>query len=281
MRELRAEGTEIPDIPIEWDDDRPTLPEPIPACRVHVEKPVASYTLPPTPGRILIVPDTHAPFHDRLVWGAMLDWAHRNGPWATVIHLGDLADFYSVSDHDKDPRRAHNLVEECAVTNNLIADLNKLGAAHRVFCKGNHEYRLDRYLMRQAPALLGAVSLDGLLHLDGWLQVPYGQMARVGNLHATHDVGKSGQNATQQTAAAVGHNVVFGHTHRAQLLYFGTALGERYVSATCGWLGDTAAADYVSTTVKAQWQHAFGVAEMDARGDFGLQLKPIVAGRVL
>lgn len=267
--------------------DRPTIPEPLPACRIHVEKPADNYTFDPLDlgselERILILPDTHAPFHDPYAWDTAMRFAKKWRPH-TLIHLGDLADFYSVSDHDKDPRRANNLLEECSTTNELLDELDDLGAQRKIFCTGNHEYRLERYLMRHAPALLGIASVDTLLDLSkrGWSVIPYAMHGRVGKLYVTHEAGKAGQNAVQQMAVAVGASIAFGHTHRLQVQYFGSILGDRHVSATCGWLGDKAAARYVSEIAKAPWQLGFATAIMERSGCFELQARPIVDYRVL
>lgn len=232
--------------------------------------------------RLLIIPDTHAPFHDARAWDVMMRFARAWKP-TRIRHLGDLNDFYSVSSHDKDPRRALTLEDETKVTRDLLDDLGNLKVTDKVLHKGNHEDRLDRYLMRQAPALLGVVSLDKLLDLRerGWKSLPYGDHFRTGNLFSVHDVGRSGQQATHQTAVAVGHNIVFGHTHRMQMEYFGTALGERYVAATCGWLGNVEEATYVSRIVRASWQLGFATAVMDKKGDFQLTLRPIVDYKVI
>lgn len=294
MRELRDERSAgrrdlFEDIPVDWDgDDTPTNPEvQLPGCRIHVEKPVDNHryetlATPGNPDKILIVPDVHSPYVDYVAWRAMMGFARQWRP-TTIKVLGDFADFYSVSFFDKDPKRASNLLEECKVANALLDELDDLGAQRKLFCEGNHEARASRYIRQRAPALEGAVTLDGLFGFQrrGWLFLPYGELARVGNLHIAHDVGKSGANAAAQAAVTVGHSICTGHTHRASLTYFGTALGERYVSATAGWLGDVAAADYANTTVKATWQHAFATATMDEVGDFALQIHPIVRGRVI
>jgi hypothetical protein len=278
-------GLEVPILNDRWD--RPTPAEPIPACRVHVEKPVANYTLPALDcgkelERILLIGDVHAPFHDKYAWDAMMKFARQWRPH-TIIQEGDFGDFYSVSDHDKDPRRANNLLEECKATNALFDELDDLKPERKIFDEGNHCWRLERHLMSKSSALLGAVTIDGLFHLQerGWMHVPYMSYGRIGNLHHTHDVGKSGANAVRQTAAAVGHSIAFGHCHRLEQIYFGTVLGERYTAACVGWLGDVAAANYVSEVVKAQWQHGFATALMDKGGDFELQLRPIVNYRVI
>ena len=232
--------------------------------------------------RILLLPDTHSPFHDRWAWDAAMSFARKWRP-TTLVHVGDFADFYSVSDHSKDPSRAHNLLEECKTTKALRSELDDLGASRKFFCAGNHEYRLDRYVRDHAPALIGAVSIDQLLGLTehGWVYSPYGKHIRIGDLHCTHDVGKCGKGAISQTAIAVGHNVVIGHSHRLGCEYFGTVLGERYVSASLGCLLDIAAADYKSEIEKAPWTHGFGTALMTKEGNFELQLHPIVNGRVI
>lgn len=234
------------------------------------------------PERLLILPDTHAPFEDRQAWNAMLDFAKDFKP-DTIVHLGDLADFYCVSEHDKDPRRAHNLVEESQITNNLLDQLDGLKAKRKVFCTGNHEQRAERAIMRHVPGLAGAVSVDSLLHLTkrGWHVEPYMEPVKIGKLMCVHDIGRSGANAVRQAAVATGSSIITGHGHRLESLYFGTTTGERHVSAMAGWLGLADEAKYTSPVNKAAWQHGFATALMEASGDFLLSLVPIVDGRII
>jgi hypothetical protein len=213
----------------------------------------------------------------------MMTWARKWQP-THIIHLGDFLDCYSISDHDKDPRRAHNLLFECKASGKLLDDLDGLGARGKVFCHGNHEHRLERYLMRQAPALLGVSSIGKMLHLRrrGWAQVPYMEHGTIGKLHYTHDAGKCGAGATRAMAMATGASIVYGHTHRLESIYFGSILGDRHIAACAGWLGDPLAAKYKSTIEKAPWQHGFAAAYMNpGDGTFRLDLLPIVDGKVL
>jgi predicted phosphodiesterase len=282
---MMVDGTPPP--PAVWEEEAPTEPHvTVPeADRTYVEKPALSPIFAPLGvdlERILLISDLHAPFHDKKAWDALLNFAASKG-CHTIVDMGDFSDFYCVSAHDKDPRRAKNLVEESEASNTCLDDVDRLGAKRKIFCKGNHEYRLDRYLMGQGGALLGAVTTDTLLRLTerGWSVFDYGHHVRVGNLYVTHDVGRSGQNAVFQAANVVGHNIATGHTHRLTQAYFGTMLGERYVSATLGWLGDPDSASYVCSAVRSTWQHGFGYVEMERSGDFDLRLVPIVNGRIL
>lgn len=227
--------------------------------------------------RLLLVPDTHAPFHDRKAWALMIKAARKYQP-DVIVHLGDLVDCYSVSAHDRDPRRVHQLSAELRAANSLLDDLDSLGAARKVFCEGNHEYRLERYLLQHAPALLDSIDMGKLLHLKrrGWDEIPYHEFGKVGKLYVTHEAGFCGANAIKQTGDAFRHNVAFGHSHRLGVSYFGTVTGERYVSANLGWLGDTHEAKYAHNATKAQWALGFGVGRIEKSGIVHLRPVPIV-----
>jgi predicted phosphodiesterase len=233
--------------------------------------------------RILLLPDTHAPFHDARAWDAALRFARKWRPH-TVVHLGDWLDCLTVSDHDKDPRRGTQLEGELVVMRGLREEVDELpGIVRKIFTRGNHEYRLERYAMRHAPALISILNLDQLMGLtqNGWHVVPYMQHGKLGKLRITHGTRHSGAYAVHQNAAAFCASVAFGHTHRLGLTYFGDVDDNRHVSASLGWLGDLNEADYVDTVSKRYWQHGFGTALMKRDGRFELQLRPIVDGEVI
>lgn len=58
----------------------------------------------PALSRILIIPDTHVPYHDERAWQLLLQVARAFG-FDYVIILGDFIDCYSVSSHSKSPSR--------------------------------------------------------------------------------------------------------------------------------------------------------------------------------
>lgn len=211
--------------------------------------------------RVLIVPDTHAPFHDARAWKLMLRAARWFKPH-TIVHQGDLADFYAVSAHSKDPSRATQLKEELKVVRKLRGDLDRLGAKRKVFTEGNHEDRLRRYLEEKAPELFGMFDTDSLLQLtdNGWQFVPYKSHARVGKLFFTHDTGNSGKYTTARALDAFQHSVSIGHHHQIQIAVEGDATGKYRIGAQFGWLGDVRQVDYMYRIKSLRnWSLGFGI----------------------
>jgi hypothetical protein len=212
---------------------------------------------------VLIVPDVHAPYHDEDAWQLMLDVARELKP-ETIVVMGDLADFYAVSSHSKDPKRATQLKEEIEVVKRLVGELEALGADRRIYIEGNHEDRLARYLRDKAPELFGVVDVPSLLGLENWEFVRYRDHIKVGKIHHTHDVGSSGRNAAFRALDLYQHSIGTAHTHRLIYIVEGNAVGEAKVSASFGWLGDVEKVDYM-TRAKARkdWALGFGVGYED------------------
>ncbi len=203
-------------------------------------------------------------------------------PWKphTVVHQGDLADFYAISSHSKDPGRAQGLRHELKVVKRLRADLDRLGAKRKVFIEGNHEDRLRRYLEEKAPELFGMFDTDSLLGLseNGWQLVPYKGHAKVGKLYVTHDTGNSGKYTTARALDAFQHSVVIGHHHQTQYQVEGDATGKYRIGAQFGWLGDVKRVDYMQR-IKAlrNWTLGFGIGRHNTKtGVVYLNACPIV-----
>jgi metallophosphoesterase superfamily enzyme len=212
--------------------------------------------------KILVIPDTHVPFEDGQAFAVMMAAARILRP-DTIVFLGDFADFMSVSFHPKElHRRGYTLKEEVDAVNARLDQIQALGASRVVFIKGNHEYRLERYLTEKAPSLFGLVSTVDLFRLNerGWECVEYRKHLKIGKMHFTHDVGHAGIYAHRQSRMAFEGNVVIGHVHRCVMEVAGTAKGPAHVGIALGWLGDKAQIDYMHEAKAAQWTLAFGVA---------------------
>lgn len=230
--------------------------------------------------KVLIVPDTHAPFHDERAWQVMLKAARGFKP-QTLVHIGDLADFYSVSSHSKDPARKLALKDELLVVREKRAELDALkGVKRKEFVEGNHEFRLVRYLQDKAPELFGLINTDELLELseNGWNVTPYKQSVQVGKVNFTHDVGLGGKYSTARALETFQHSVVIGHHHAIQYFVGGNAEGENQVGAQFGWLGDFDEIDYMhKIKVRRSWAHGFGIGYHDTRtGAISLVPIPII-----
>lgn len=230
--------------------------------------------------KILLVPDCHVPYEDTKAFGLMLKVA-RGISVQQVVLLGDFADFYSVSAHDKDPKRVQTLDDEVAAVRKRLAQLAALKPERFLYVSGNHEDRLSRYLMQKAPALVGTVDIQVLFDLErfGIEWVPYKRSARVGKLHITHDTGTAGVNAHRTSARAFLGSTIIGHTHRMSYEAVGTFDGPPYLAAMLGWLGDFKAIDYMHAVKAREWVHGFGVGYMEPSDVVHVQPVPIVNGR--
>lgn len=229
--------------------------------------------------KILIIPDTHLPYHDKKAVQLLYKVARSFQP-NIIVTLGDYADFYSVSSHSKDPNRVNKLEKELEVVNENLDILDSFKAKRKVFIAGNHENRLERYLADKAPELFNVVTIPELLKLKkrGWEYVPYKMDIKIGQLYYTHDVGVAGRNAAYSALATYQGNIVTGHTHRMCYAIEGNAKGKPHVTAVLGWLGDAKQADYMHR-VKASrdWALGFGVGYMDeSTGNVYIQPVPIV-----
>jgi predicted phosphodiesterase len=233
--------------------------------------------------KVLIVPDCHFPYHDKKAFNLMLKVGKDIKP-DVVITLGDFADFYAVSSHSKNPNRKRNLEFEVDETIKGLQQLTALGAKQNVFISGNHEDRLERYLMDKAPELFNVVRIPDVLGLKemGWVYVPYKSDFRLGKLNLTHDVGQAGRGSVFGALATYQHNVVIGHTHRLAYVVEGNAKGEAHVSAQFGWLGDRTKADYMHRVKAARdWALGFGIGYLQENGAVHLQPVPIVNNSVV
>lgn len=177
--------------------------------------------------KVLILGDFHVPYHDPAAIRAVLDYARRVRPTELVVN-GDLLDFEALSRFLKDPRKVADPQNEIDEGAKILRDLEKAAPrANRVFLLGNHEERLEKYLMKNAPTLLGlrSLNLSELLGLQGWTVVPYPQFYRTGSLIIQHGVSYGSTTADRNIAKFGGFSVIQGHSHR---------LSQRYVTSLHG-----------------------------------------------
>jgi len=211
--------------------------------------------------RVFFFPDTHVPFHSPAAFQIAVNACRRFDPDVLVV-LGDFADFYCVSSHDKSPLRNNRLSSEVKAVRSALKRLEALKVKRKVFVMGNHEYRLERYLTTKAPELFDMVETHKLFELEehGWEWVPYRQHIMLGNLAVSHDFGSAGQAAHRKAAVKFGSSVAMGHTHRMAYVTRADLQGNLITAAMFGWLGDFSSIDYASkASVGTDWVHGFGV----------------------
>lgn len=234
---------------------------------------------------LVIMPDVHAPYHDRGAWKRFLRCLEVIKP-DIFVNIGDFIDSHAMSRHVKDPRREALFRKELILPRRMLRELDDVlpQQSRRLWTMGNHDIWMERRVAEKMPELEGIFTIDNLLDLSehGWEVTPYGQSVKVGKLNLSHDYGYSGANAGRSTLLAVGDNAVFGHSHRASVTYGGTALGVPHVSMNVGWLGDKKAATYAHQTQKNRdWMHGFGMAYLMPNGNAHCHFVPFIGGKAV
>jgi UDP-2,3-diacylglucosamine pyrophosphatase LpxH len=219
--------------------------------------------------RALVIPDCHIPYQDQSAYELMLAVAKDLDPDELVI-LGDYADFFAINSHGKDADMVGVLLMD--EVQEVIAKLEELVRlfpnAKKVFCEGNHEYRLTRYLSQKAPDLFGVVDVPSILELDrlGFQYVPYGPNQKYNilgsKLIARHSPLAGGKHVAMNTAEKAMCSVIFGHTHRIQEAQIVTISGENYRGISSGWLGDKNSKVMQYVKNHHQWALGFSIVSV-------------------
>jgi hypothetical protein len=164
----------------------------------------------------LLGSDFHFPFEDKPSYGLFLKVAKDLQPDILCL-LGDIADFYAVSAHDKDPNRATPSAfksEIGYIREKLKQMRDACPDARMIFKSGNHETRLERYINKNAAALkdLDCLSIKSLLGLDelNIEYVPNEGRLKIGKLHHIHgnEVAGGGESPARLKYRRMGCNFV-------------------------------------------------------------------------
>lgn len=229
-----------------------------------------------------IWPDSHVPYHNIKAFAVIMNVLAELSP-QEIVFLGDFADFYAVNSHGRHPGMMHLLTDEVTAVNHAmdVFDIS-FPDTKKVLIEGNHEYRLERYLVNNAPALFGVTDLNYLFKLNSrpnWKLIPYGvgQSYQVLSslLTARHEPLAS---SAKMSVARSMQNLCYGHIHRIEQAYAVSLDGAQKVNFSCGWLGDQRYKEifgYIKGSF--QWQLGFALVYVDTEtGYFYHQIVPIL-----
>lgn len=234
--------------------------------------------------KVLILSDIHIPYHDEVAVAAAINHGKKKKPDVIILN-GDIGDFYGVSRHDKDPRRS--LADELDAIRQFLFHLRKQFPVTRILYKiGNHEARMEMFLVKNAPVLLGVsdFELPVLLKFDE-LQielVPSLTLIRLGNLpiyhgHELPQGMSSPVNPARGIWMRVQESLICGHWHRTSEHTESTGLNKRLSSCwSTGCLCDLTP-DYA---IVNRWNHGFAWVETQADGNYEVFNHKIINGRV-
>lgn len=224
-----------------------------------------------------VLPDIHFPYQDKLslkLAESIMQYVKPN----QIIQVGDLVDFYPISRYAKDPDRASgtHLQKELDEARSAIQGWAQLAPV--TILDGNHERRLEKYLVEKAPGLMGLKSLtiESLLGIDG-KKVSYKEYMYLGRLFISHGdrVSKGGCAHSAMTAKSniekMNCDVMIGHIHRLGAFYRKTRGGGDQAGFEIGCLCKRENVSYLS---EPNWQHGMAVVHYrnDGSKDYNAQL---------
>lgn len=230
--------------------------------------------------KVIIINDTQRPFHDKLTLAAVEHFWGDFKPDLEVYN-GDIADFYTISDFNKNPSRRFTLADELHDTRKwLTVRATANPDARRVFIEGNHEDRLRRYLWKHASELssLPELTVEGLLGLEdvGAELLPYMSVLDFLGFRIEHGFKTSMSKAfptavARWMALATSSSGLCGHTHRFGVYsWTDSRHSHSYIENGCLCRTDLEYAPFPN------WQHAFtyGVVHNNKVHLFPIQIYP-------
>ncbi len=238
----------------------------------------------PGPIKALLLSDVHAPYHDHAALELALRFGEDQGV-DTIILNGDLADFFSVSFWEKDPRK-RNLAAELQTVRDLLYHIRqRFPLAKMIYKVGNHEERWERYLSVKAPELLGVedFELRKLLRLDdfetqivsdkrplklGYLYVIHGHEFKWG---ISNPVNPARGFYLRAKECCIGGHLHQTSSHSEKSLG-GTIISTWSTGALCDLHPDYAPIN--------KWNHGFAIIDTEANGQFEVNNLKIIEGRV-
>jgi len=238
------------------------------------------------PAKILLLSDIHIPFHDQGALSAALVWGRKWGPTCVLLN-GDTLDFHQVSRYDHDGSKV-TYEEEIAAGCQFLRHLRALfPKARMVFKEGNHEERLEKYILARAPALFGleAVTVAGLLGLAGFgvEHVRDQRVIRCGKLRVIHGHEYGGGlyapvNPARWLMQRARKPSIMGHLHQTSEQIEQDIDGRQLATWSVGCLSGLHPR---YRRLSAKWNHGFAALTIHRDGSFSVENRRIIGGEVL
>lgn len=189
--------------------------------------------------------DLHGPWHCPVSTEIMFAIALDIGVDVIWIN-GDFLDFYNVNSHGpKHPHVGTTLEDEIEWGRQALRKIRKMFPNITInYLYGNHEDRLERFLIKNCRELFDSVKLHKLLELDelGIMWYPYNTRKQVENtnLYIQHSPPSYGKNGAMTSLEKdIDQSSIYGCTHRQQLATRTGKSGDQYYCYYNGWLGSS------------------------------------------
>lgn len=242
--------------------------------------------------RTMVINDVHLPFSNTKLLssqctGLIADIIEDRKLDRLIIN-GDLLDFYCVNSHGpKHPDISTTLLDELNSGRDFFESLRKrFPRLEVIFLYGNHEDRLDRFILQNAKPFWNVLNIENPCNLEamGIEYYPYNKEYQVDetNLFIQHSPPSYGVNGARTSLLKkLDRCYIYGCTHREQKATSTGASGQRYSVYFNGWLGSTEETPEhkrVFSYAKGHenWQSTFSIVTVKNKVDFHVNQYSIV-----
>lgn len=236
------------------------------------------------PLRALVLSDVHIPYHDPEALLSSLKYG-LDRKADTVLLNGDTADFFGVSQWQKDPRQRDLTGEIKAVREFLGIVREGFPKARIIFKHGNHEERWERYLFAKAPEVVGVEDFElGQILRFAELRIEEVRdmrPIRLGKLNVIHGheyrfAIQSPVNPARGFYLRAKTHVLGGHLHQTSQHSEKDLEGKVISAWSTGCLSDLHP-DYRPLN---NWSAGFAFVEVDKEGKFQVSNPRIIDGKI-
>ena len=241
--------------------------------------------------KALILADLQIPYHDENALEVAIEWGKKQNPDCVVLQ-GDIFDCYKISFFKNDPLRM-GFQDEINVGKKVLEWIGReFPGAEKVFITGNHEERLKNELWGASRKLAGLDVLNIAYLYDmkgmGWEYVDNKallandmQVFKLGKLHLIHGhevkVNYNVVNIPRIYYQRCLVNILVAHHHRTQE-YIERKLDHTHDGA---WSVGCLCLLGQEYSPMNKWNHGVALVEWDSDGDFAIQNKKIINGKIL
>lgn len=243
------------------------------------------YTLPAGLKKVGFCSDHQYPFHDPKAIDVCYDHFTKIGVDSIFVN-GDFADFYQVSDFEKDPRKRDFSEEREAVMQGLIYLKSAFSDIPIYYnLDANHEARWGRWVRTRAPLIykLELFEIEDILYLSdiGIIPIRNYDHIKIGKLAAVHGDTVfrkgSGVNPAKKLADKLKVSCIGSHVHRSHEYSFKNLYGEVSVCWTVGMLAHPNM-EYCKHV--DEYNQGFAVVNKDTTGNFEVDNRKIIDYKV-
>ena len=196
---------------------------------------------------ILVIADTQSKSEEDLEYMLWIGHYIAEKQPDVIVHIGDHYDFPSLSSYDKGKSSAEGkrLFKDIEAGNIGFEYLNMTMQKHKdynprkIFCLGNHEHRLDRYI-DDNPELIGTLGTDFLpFNKYGWEVHPFLKPVEVNGIFFVHYLanpfsGKPYGGNAMNILKTVGRSFVVGHKQCLDIAIRPTIDGKQQIGIVNG-----------------------------------------------